>query len=245
MILDLRKGVVMNKYANVVLLFAVFALLGMGCSEQKNPLPSKAHPESWTQSSSEEFHGTKVIESGTASCTSCHGADLQGGEVQSSCFSCHSTYPHPENWKRIAAVDFHGQYIRQDGWSMESCAGCHGANFLGGRSGSSCAACHKGRGGPRACSTCHGSQKNAAPPEDLSGRVSSSSLGVGAHQLHVDAFSSCDICHSAPATFDAPGHIDGSANAEVNPGLGWDRNRATCTTGCHQDAGKSYVWNGD
>ena len=220
----------------------LFLSLIVFCATDKSPLISVTHPDGWNVKVSEEFHGAKVLEAGYSSCKSCHGNDLVGGEAEISCFGCHITYPHLSGWNLIGVSEFHGQYIREQDWSMQVCQGCHGENYLGGRSQSSCYSCHTDAGGPEACNTCHGSQSNSAPPEDLSDNVSTSLISVGAHQKHVNADSSCVDCHILPTSVSQAGHIDNSP-AEVNSSLSWERSKGTCVTACHTDTTKAYIWN--
>jgi predicted CxxxxCH...CXXCH cytochrome family protein len=104
-------------------------------------------------------------------------------------------------------------------------------------------------GGPgtEQCNTCHGSTESAAPPHDLRGATSTSELGVGAHQSHLQAALTaqvgCADCHQVPATEGAKGHADDAYPAEVafsdlaslgglNPA--WDRGAGTCSNVyCH------------
>jgi predicted CxxxxCH...CXXCH cytochrome family protein len=72
------------------------------------------------------------------------------------------------------------------------------------------------------CSHCHGGVANPAPPADTSGGSATTSVTVGAHQLHlrdtpVRSAVSCTECHLVPAAVDSPGHID-SPPAEVTFG---------------------------
>jgi len=69
------------------------------------------------------------------------------------------------------------------------------------------------------CTACHGSD-DSAPPLDLSGNTSSSSPGVGAHQIHVlgsprSRAVGCEECHAVPASVLAAGHIDTPEPAEL------------------------------
>jgi predicted CxxxxCH...CXXCH cytochrome family protein len=89
----------------------------------------------------------------------------------------------------------HGKLLRASAYDLNGCSPCHGADFLGGGVWVSCAQCHTG--GPTACTTCHGQ-----PP--LS----------GAHAKHVAKYT-CETCHTVPARWDAPGHIDGDGVPEV------------------------------
>jgi len=76
-------------------------------------------------------------------CSDCHGKDLAGGISQVSCYSCHTTYPHPEDsvWLTRGEQGFHGDVVNSTG-SPASCAVCHGSDFMGKNSGVSCYTCH-------------------------------------------------------------------------------------------------------
>jgi hypothetical protein len=131
------------KSIQIILILTLFALLWLaGCSDDKTPITSTSHPESWNTTGSAVFHGTKVLEAGYNSCKSCHGTDLKGGKTGISCFACHQTYPHPAEWNYITHANFHGAYIEAHGGSLDYCRSCHGSNLGGGRSGVSCYRCH-------------------------------------------------------------------------------------------------------
>ena len=127
-------------YAALVLIIAVTC---WQCADVKNPMPSQAHTEDWSNSQSENFHGVKVSAIGSSSCKSCHSNDFTGGESGISCYTCHSNFPHPAEWMVIDNDMFHGEYIEDDGGSAQNCTSCHGANYSGGSSGVSCFGCHK------------------------------------------------------------------------------------------------------
>ncbi len=114
------------KISKIYLYISVFLLPLMfyRCSEDANPLPSKAHPDSWSQQESENFHSVKVEAVGYSSCTSCHGQDFSGGESKASCYECHS-YPHLTAWHDTQSHDFHGQFLREKRWDQKLCAECH------------------------------------------------------------------------------------------------------------------------
>jgi predicted CxxxxCH...CXXCH cytochrome family protein len=166
---------------------------------------------------------------------------------------------------RCTNVYCHGATLHAGGtataprWNASSpepaCARCHGAPPPSHApvSGGGCAICHPASsphvdgvvqlGTTNGCDGCHGRNGDPAPPRDLSGETSPSSLGVGAHQAHLGAPSglrspiACETCHAVPASVDAPGHIDTALPAEVSPVLGWDRASGTCATAwCHGPA---------
>lgn len=69
------------------------------------------------------------------------------------------------------------------------------------------------------CTSCHGGA-NPAPPMDVSGSVSTSLPGVGAHQAHVlgtprSRAVPCAECHQIPTEILTPGHVDTPRPAEL------------------------------
>ncbi len=69
------------------------------------------------------------------------------------------------------------------------------------------------------CTSCHGSE-NAAPPRDANGGLSTTSAGVGAHQIHVlgtprSRAVPCGECHRVPTEISTPGHVDTPLPAEL------------------------------
>ena len=232
------KKNILTKYIVIALLLLTGALVYWGCSEDANPLPSTSHVEAWSDTESEDFHGQKVSSAGYESCKSCHGSDFSGGKSHVSCYDCHSNFPHPREWMAISNEQFHGNYIRLDGWSMDNCKNCHGGDYKGGTTGASCYNCHKQ--GPDACNVCHGGGSQNHPPEDLTKNIETSALGVGAHAEHMGlTFINCETCHKVPATFDDPDHID-LPPAEIKAQWGWDRNTGACANACH---GAALIWN--
>ena len=127
----------------LILTCSVFVLfVAMNCSSDKSPLVSKAHPEDWNLQTAENFHGNKVLEVGYTSCKSCHGAEFEGGASQTSCHTCHASYPHPAAWSLFNNPRNHEQFIKDSFWDFSKCKTCHGEDLKGGRSGVSCYSCH-------------------------------------------------------------------------------------------------------
>ena len=190
----------------------------------------------------------------TCSGVYCHGTTLPGGSLpnhaprwtqvdgtQAACGTCHGIPPpassgHPAvSGGATACAGCHPGTVKPDG-SIDLAGGKHinGVVDLGGM----------------ACTSCHGdaSRPNAAiapaPPQDAHGNTSTASLGVGAHQAHLNAGAlrgaiDCAECHvvpsdlghsavagPAPVTFGALASSDGATPT-------WDRSAATCATYCH------------
>jgi predicted CxxxxCH...CXXCH cytochrome family protein len=107
--------------------------------------------------------------------------------------ACADCSIHPSGILDPASPDFHGAELARRDWDFELCASCHGDDFAGGASGSSCLECHAV--GPTACSTCHAGQ-----PES------------GAHGAHLGAGPMglswpCRECHQVPSRWDDEGHV--------------------------------------
>ncbi len=144
-------------------------------------------------------------------------------EVQSDITPPSKVTLHKEGVNNPASQNFHGRLVAQANWDLKNCQQCHAVNYTGGTAKSSCLDCHKQPGGPEACNTCHGDFANPfaiAPPRDLSGGISDTSRGVGAHTKHLGGNSigsevECSVCHKVPRGYSDVGHIDDSPSAEV------------------------------
>lgn len=90
---------------------------------------------------------------------------------------------------------------------------------------------------------CHGTDSSNAPPMGIAGVADTTSVGVGAHQQHMNpaptwhARIACADCHVVPQAVGDAGHIDGDNKAEVTfsmtAGAGSTWSGTTCTTKCH------------
>ncbi len=188
------------------------------------------------------------------------------------------------DWMVPFAKGFHGFAVRDNYWDLNSCRVCHGKDLAGDKDGSSCKVCHSNKmeaddmphqrpgscivchkKGPSACNTCHGSNKNNAPPHGVEGQLSTDYIGVGAHQRHVveGKFTrpiSCNQCHpNTPKGHPAVDHADLVNHAAIKFGTYatgdgklqpvWDRKLAICSNVmCHGWPGaegkrKLWVWN--
>lgn len=155
---------------------------------------------------------------------------------------------HPSGWLQKNSGDFHGVFIRGNAWNLEDCKSCHGSDYAGGISNSSCLSCHMNS--PEDCNVCHGGIDNTsgAPPRDIDDNLSSDAIGVGAHTTHLNGNLlsdglECRVCHQVPESIDSPGHLDDDLPAEVTfSGLAftdgaqpaWDHSTASCSNVyCH------------
>lgn len=102
------------------------------------------HDPEWMTGGSDSSHAAylKRVDYNTSSCTTCHGANLQGGSSGVGCNSCHALYPHPPGWETGAGQTSHGAYLKTQNYVLTSCATCHGSDYTGGTSGVSCYTCH-------------------------------------------------------------------------------------------------------
>ena len=99
------------------------------------------------------------------------------------------------------------------------------------------------------CYSCHGTGKNSGPPPAVNGATSTSDIGVGAHQAHVNdgpiaGALVCDECHVMPSLMDGDNHPDPLSRGTVmefgplaqtgGAAPAWNRTTRTCTnTYCH------------
>ena len=143
----------------------------------------------------------------------CHGATLSGGTTTSpqwtsptpvTCGMCHGVpppMPHPQGGE---------------------CGDCHGGIAP---TGLGFAQPERHIDGVLdldhlTCISCHGSAASIAPPTDLSGNVSTTQQGVGAHQNHLSSGAwsrtvQCQDCHTVPGHYSDPGHLDPTLPAEL------------------------------
>ncbi|MGD0035753.1 MAG: CxxxxCH/CxxCH domain-containing protein [Bacteroidota bacterium] len=125
---------------------------------------------------------------------------------------------HGQGWIDTGSVNFHGKYIQNINYNLTICKQCHGSNYEGGTSNSSCRPCHSGPGGPENCATCHG----IPPAPDRYGNTSFTAPGVGAHNIHYTGTGTisalamhCDDCHHLPNGVSDTTHITATGIAQV------------------------------
>lgn len=132
---------------------------------------------------------------------------------------------HPDGWAdtlNVSDDDFHGRFfIQASNWNLGNCQDCHGQNYAGGISNSSCLPCHSDT--PEDCNVCHGTGSSnplGPPAPDLADNTATSARGVGQHTLHLEGgdFSAgfdCAVCHVVPSSLNAAGHLGTDARAEL------------------------------
>jgi len=166
----------------------------------------KAAPEGWPE---------PTWEAATCDGIYCHGATLPPsgtntapvwtdvGTGQAACGTCHGAppmWPHPE---------------RSD---CESCHSSMGPNLTFVDASLHINGTFEVK--PLDCTSCHGSDGNAAPPADTRGAMDTAGLGVGAHRSHLGASAwhhemDCTECHTVPSIIEAEGHRDSPLPAEL------------------------------
>jgi predicted CxxxxCH...CXXCH cytochrome family protein len=110
---------------------------------------------------------------------------------------------HPSGILDPASDDFHGRELARRDWDFPLCAGCHGDDFAGGKSGASCLDCHED--GPTACDTCHDAEpRTGGHPAHL---------GEGPMERRFE----CAECHQVPERWDDEGHILRAGAADPSP----------------------------
>jgi predicted CxxxxCH...CXXCH cytochrome family protein len=147
-----------------------------------------------------------VLDPATADATHAAFSDLHplvSGWAGQCSFAFVRSSIHPAGILDPASDDFHGKELARIGYRLDTCAGCHGADFKGGAAGADCTTCHTDPGGPSSCTTCHG-----APPMS------------GAHVAHVTSPTlgrrqDCAQCHQVPEVYTAAGHVI-TATGEVD-----------------------------
>lgn len=105
---------------------------------------SYPHAVEWLTSGNAKFHGAYVQGQSydMVECQVCHGEDFKGGQGKESCFKCHASYPHDQNWLTASSDRSHGNYLAAQNWSMTACQQCHGADLAGGSGKEPCTKCH-------------------------------------------------------------------------------------------------------
>ncbi|GAB4176762.1 MAG: hypothetical protein Kow00108_12170 [Calditrichia bacterium] len=101
------------------------------------------HETDWVSGDTGGLHASLIRSDSlsTDDCTSCHGTDLKGGTSQVSCYTCHTTYPHSNDWVQEGG-GAHAAFLIESEFDLTSCQSCHGSDYTGGSSKVSCYTCH-------------------------------------------------------------------------------------------------------
>ncbi len=105
--MDMKSIYRNNIFILSLLIITSISLLHCANNRSKPTIP-ETHPDNWMISSSEDFHGKIVLNSGSAGCKQCHGADFDGGLVDVSCIDCHAE-------RTNICTGCHGGIINQSG----------------------------------------------------------------------------------------------------------------------------------
>ncbi len=204
---------------------------GVSCYKCHAGGPS-GHPGGWMDSTSTHFHGLTVAADGTAGCAVCHGEDFRGQENNgSSCYLCHNgPSGHPASgWLSKTSANFHGLAASIRG--LHDCALCHGADFSGGTSGTSCTSCHQNPSGhPSTGWLDQSSDKFHAKRMSVTG-LSYCAGCHGADYKGGESGVSCYQCHNGPSGHPSVGWLD-KTNASFHGLAASTRGLPDCAT-CH------------
>jgi len=159
------------------------------------------HPFGWLNKTSENFHGAAVIAAQSyQGCASCHGEEYKGKKNSGgSCYICHNgPSGHPaQGWLDKSNEKFHGLAASSRG--ISACAACHGEDYEGGFSGTSCKGCHTSQSG-------HPSQGWLVPGDvkfhGFRWLEAGTQYCAGCHGSDYkggDAGVSCYTCHNGPS----------------------------------------------
>jgi hypothetical protein len=154
------------KTSSAVLAAAILAALTLGCDSVPVDAASGVHPSGWADPTA---HGA-TAEQDLSACTSCHGADFDGGMSGVSCNACHGSA----------------------GW-REDCTFCHGAPPAGHASGA-CGSCHTGYTESSANGALHMNGTVDASGGHGAGWTAKDQHGYTANR---NGLASCRACHGA------------------------------------------------
>lgn len=107
------------------------------------------HGDDYASPASANFHGNYIAETlnfDLSVCQSCHGNDFTGdGNANKNCYTCHTLYPHTDDFDDEESDNFHGEYIEETlDYNLTSCQGCHDTDFSGnGYEQKNCRSCHE------------------------------------------------------------------------------------------------------
>ena len=165
---------------------------GVSCFSCHESYPHPSMGE-WLPFSGHGSHVLNDLGGSTEGCKLCHGEDLTGGNTGFSCFACHQSFPHGENW---GTFEGHGSHVQTElSGNTNSCNLCHGGDLTGGSSGVSCFSCHESyphAGDWSNPTTGHGNYVM----DQLNGNTASCESCHGENLTGGNAGVSCFACHS-------------------------------------------------
>ena len=134
----------------ILALTLVIIIMMTSCTDLKNNLPTpsngtlKIHDPGWSDTTSVSFHGKvlKLEKYDFSKCISCHAKYFNGGISNTSCYTCHQSYPHTSGWQDSSFANYHGRFLLLGQGLLSDCAACHGTDYSGGTSNKSCYTCH-------------------------------------------------------------------------------------------------------
>jgi predicted CxxxxCH...CXXCH cytochrome family protein len=235
------------KYLSILIL--VILCLISGCSKLQKELPEPTsptilHSSGWNDTSKANFHGSylKAKSWKRNDCIQCHSKNSEGGVSKVSCFSCHSLYPHRDDWVNVNSNSFHGTVLKDSSWQLGACRTCHGTDLNGGISGISCTTCHS------LYPHISGWTDESNPQYHgvfLKTNGWNSSLCKSCHGANLDGGSSGVSCYNCHESYP---HLTGWVDEENSKfhgrfleTLGWDLSTCQACHGANLDGGTSGV----
>ncbi len=157
------------------------------------------HTGGWMAPTNSHFHGRVLakVDYATASCTPCHGEDLQNSSGKKPCKSCHALYPHEAGWMQAGNAQFHGAFAKSVNYDLTACKSCHGAEFQGGEGKQSCNTCHASYPHKSGWLNPQNSQYHGAYLAERSFKLDECKACHGATLQGGDGKASCTTCHAS------------------------------------------------
>ncbi|PLX93583.1 MAG: hypothetical protein C0619_04235, partial [Desulfuromonas sp.] len=152
----------LGSVASVLISLILLVLFSCSDSNTNAPADGGAHPLTWLNPAVAENHGAVASQEGNQSCTSCHGAELDGSGDIPGCYECHfdasgSRVPPGSGWSH--GVQAHVALSA----SVDTCNRCHDVFRQFELAPSTCHDCHPGTAHPvgeawldKASATFHG-----------------------------------------------------------------------------------------
>ncbi len=182
---------------------------------------------SWTHGNTP--HDAQLLKDNEPVCNACHDLNRSYGNGPAACHDCHfaagTDHTPSKNWIN-ALPAFHGDEAETDQFP---CQQCHGLNYTGGGSGTSCFSCHTDNPINVAdCISCHNE-----PPDGITPTASRPNRD-NAHTTHNSVApviaGNCSICHNNAGS-GTTAHYDITAPADIAIPNGYSENTQTIAIG--------------